>query len=110
MLREPVLYPRAYSAYVLLAAADICLTYIILGLGGRELNKLAAWIFDEHGLTGGLLFKFTTVAVVLVSCEYVGRKRPDDVARTLALWAVLVSLAPVLVGGSALAARFVQGW
>jgi len=98
MLREPVLYPRAYGVYVALAALDVIITWVILMKGGRELNQLAAWVFDHHGLTGAVLYKFGLVSVVLASCEYVGRESASDIGRSLAFWAVVISMAPVVVG------------
>lgn len=99
MFQRPVLYPRTYGIYVTLASLDILLTWVILGLGGTEMNKVAAWIFDQHGVTGATFFKFATVLVVLLTCEFLGHRPPEErVARRLALLAVAVSVVPVMVG------------
>ena len=98
MLKRPVLYPRAYMAYVALAAVDVLLTSLILSLGGDELNKLAAWVFSEGGITGATFFKFATVVLVLLVCEIAGRHNDGGLGRGLVRWAVIISLAPVLVG------------
>lgn len=102
MLREPILYPRAYSGYIALAAMDVLLTALILRLGGVEVNWFAAWVIEKArgiettGLTGMTLFKFATVFFVLVACEIVGRQRAT-LGRTLAQAAVAISCIPVLV-------------
>ena len=96
-LSQPVLYPRAYGLYVTLASLDVLLTWAILALGGSELNKLAAWIFATHGVTGATFFKFGTVAFVLVVCEFLGRHQDGELGRRLARWAVIISCVPVTV-------------
>ncbi len=93
-----MLYPRAYGLYVALAALDVLLTWVILALGGVELNKLAAWIFANSGVTGATFFKFGTVAFVLIVCEFLGRHQDGELGRRLARWAVIISVVPVTVG------------
>ncbi|MEO1128947.1 MAG: hypothetical protein AAFX05_04465 [Planctomycetota bacterium] len=96
MLTRPILYPRAYTAYITLAALDVVLSaLIILHLGGEELNAIAAWVFDNGGLPGATVFKFATVYVVLVTCELAGRYKDGELGRSLARWAVLISAVPV---------------
>jgi hypothetical protein len=83
---------------VTLAALDILLTWTILALNGTELNKLAAWIFANHGVPGATFFKFGTVVFVLVVCEFLGRHQDGELGRRLARWAVIISVVPVAVG------------
>lgn len=97
MMRRPVLFPRVYAMYIALAAMDVLLTTLILAKGGVELNKLAAWVFSTHGLAGASAFKFATVMVVLVACEFAGRYRTGTMGRGLAHAAVIVSLIPVMI-------------
>jgi len=96
MLQQPVLYPKAYMAYVSLAALDVLLSaLIILHLGGEELNAIARWVFDNGGLPGATFFKFATVYIVLVTCELAGRHEDGALGRSLVRWAVLISAVPV---------------
>lgn len=102
MLRDPVLYPKAYSTFVALAALDVVLTAVILRLGGNEVNAIAAWVIEkarsieESGYTGMTFFKFATVLFVLVACEIVGRQR-ETLGRTLAQCAVVLNIVPVCI-------------
>ncbi|QOJ01501.1 MAG: hypothetical protein HRU70_13800 [Phycisphaeraceae bacterium] len=94
MLNRPVLFPDLYPWYVLAAALDVMLTYVVLMLGGWEVNALADWVIRSHGLPGMLWFKFLTVVVVVGVCEYVGRRR-HTTGRRLAVAAVAISFVPV---------------
>ena len=69
-----VLYPSMYTWYVLLAALDIVLTWVILQLGGRELNWLADWIIERYHLRGVVVFKFLLLLFVVLVCELAGRR------------------------------------
>lgn len=102
-LREPVLFPKAYGSYVLLAALDVLLTWTILGMGGVELNAIAAWVIEHGGPKGMTLYKFLTVALVLITCELVGR-RQQTAGKSLARAAVVISMLPVGVSLGQLAA------
>lgn len=95
-LTRGLLYPDVYLWYVFLAALDIILTWIILNLGGREENALANWIFAHGGLVGAVIFKFATVVLVVVICEFVGRQR-DKTGRRVAEWAIALTAIPVVV-------------
>ncbi len=102
MFRDPILYPKAYSGYIALAALDVLLTSLILRLGGVEVNVVAAWVIEKAraieatGLTGMTLFKFGTVFFVLVACEIVGRKHASAGSK-LSRAAVYISVIPVAV-------------
>ncbi len=102
MLREPILYPKAYTGYIALAAMDVILTALIIRLGGVEVNSVAAWVIEKAryientGFTGMTLFKFATVFFVLVACEFVGRQKAT-LGRTLATGAVALNCVPVLI-------------
>ena len=96
MLTRPVHYPAAYGVFVALAVADILLSgIIIIGLGGTEINIIAAWVFENAGLSGATFLKFATVVVVLLSCEFLGNTGSDSTARLLAQIAVIISAIPV---------------
>ncbi len=95
--RRALLYPGLYLWYIAFAAMDISLTWIILSLGGREVNALADWIIQRFQLPGVVVFKFFTVVLVVVICEAVGRRKPDTGVR-LCKWAVILTSFPVVVG------------
>lgn len=96
--RAPVLYPSLYALYVLVSAADLVFTWLILNEGGREVNFIADWVLAQWNIRGLVAFKFLTVVVVLLICEGVGRRR-QDLGAQLARWAVVISAFPVVVGG-----------
>ena len=94
--RKPVLYPNADLWLVLVSAMDIMLTWLILHLGGYEANPLAARVIEHYDLWGIVSFKFFLVIVFLLTCEFVGRRRPG-VGRAMAYVAVCISAVPVAV-------------
>jgi hypothetical protein len=91
-----VLYPDVYVWYVLLASLDIMLTWVVLHLGGREVNTVADWVIDRWGAPGIVSYKFGLVMLVVGICEFVGR-RNGRTGRKLAEWAVAVSSIPVIL-------------
>jgi hypothetical protein len=97
LLGRALLYPAVYIWYVVLAAADIVCTWVVLHRGGRELNALADWIISRYDLVGVLVFKFALVVLVVLICEAVGRRNRQK-GLWLAHWAVAVSAIPVVVG------------
>ncbi len=92
-----VLYPNCYVWYVFFAALDVMLTWVILHLGGHEINIVADRVIARWDLPGLAVFKFGLVAVVVCICEVVGRRRAG-LGRTLATWAVALAAVPVAVG------------
>lgn len=94
MTRQPVLYPTAYVLYVLLAMLDITFTWWILQLGGYEANPVAALALNHAGFSGMILFKYVTIVLVIGSCEYIGRQRPD-IGLRLADSAAAIHLIPL---------------
>ncbi len=104
MMRSPVLYPRIYPWFVLVATLDVLLTWqIIAGMGGSELNPLAASLISSHGMQAAAFYKFATVAFVLIACEVVGRRRVP-VGRRLACTAVAINCVPVTMAVAQIAA------
>lgn len=108
MVRRGVLYPNHYTWFVFLAALDVLCTYLILTPGlfassdgrrelvGQELNALADWVIHTFDTPGKVAYKFALVALVVVICEVVGRRKPA-VGRKLAEWAVALTAIPVAV-------------
>jgi len=99
MRSEPVLYPGMYPWYVVLAYMDVVLTWTILGLGGAELNPIAASVIEHGQLQGMVCFKCLTMVIVLASCEYIGRVKHSAGFR-LAVFAVVANVVPVAVGAT----------
>jgi hypothetical protein len=97
-IRRAVLFPNHYCWYVLASSLDIFLTYVIIEhFHGWEVNRLADALinrFSEWGLIG---LKFSTVMLVIVICEFIGR-RTSRVARRLATAAVCLAALPVGIG------------
>lgn len=91
-----MLYQRAYKWFVMLSALDVVLTWFILLLGGTEVNALADAVISRTGLNGILIYKFCLVIVVVLSCEVIGRRRPQ-LGRRLAHWSIAITAAPVIL-------------
>ncbi len=104
MAKEPVLYPGLYPWFVLAAALDVMLTWIILGppMGGVEVNPIAARVIDTGGITAATYFKFATVMVVMFLAEFIGRRNDLMGKRVLGL-AVLCNVAVVVVSSTQIA-------
>jgi hypothetical protein len=99
MLDQPILYPAAYRWVIFFAALDVICTWIILALGGRELNALARAAIEAGGLPAMLAYKFALIAFVLVLCEHIGRRK-HTTGRRLARAAIVLNAFPVFVGVS----------
>jgi hypothetical protein len=95
-LYRAVLYPDAYLWYILLAAFDVMLTWVILRSGGSELNAIADWVIRRYDVPGVVLYKFLLVLLVVVICEVVGRRNHQR-GQTLARWAVIITAFPVVI-------------
>jgi hypothetical protein len=95
---KSVLYPNHYLWYILAATLDVLVTYtIITHLGGSEVNGIADALIQRFGAPGMIGLKFSTIAVVLLICEFVGR-RSFGLGRRLATAAVVVSALPAAIG------------
>ena len=92
----PVLYPKAYLSFVLLAALDVALTWCVLILGGIELNYLADVGILYWDKTGLLVYKFCLVTLVIICCEVIGRARYAT-GRRLARFSVVISCVPIVM-------------
>lgn len=91
----PVRYPALYTAFVLVSAMDIMLTWVILHFDGTEVNPIANLVIEHWGMHGAIVFKFSLTLFVIIVCEVVGRHR-DRSGRGLAITAVVISSAPVV--------------
>ena len=91
---QEVLYPQPYLWFVFLSALDVMLTWCILTLDGSELNPVARLVIIHGDLYGLVVYKFVLVALVLLICEFVGRRRPR-IGRAVSVFAVTVTALPV---------------
>jgi len=96
-------YPTAYRFFAAAAAADAALTGVVLALGGREVNPIAAWILNVSGFTGMVSFKAIIVCFVVAVCQVVGGVRLVTGLR-LAWLAAAIHLLPVSAAGFELSA------
>ncbi|MCA9243366.1 MAG: hypothetical protein KDA32_05380 [Phycisphaerales bacterium] len=99
--RGAVLFPNCYVWCLFLGAMDVMLTYLILhpaafDTRGNEVNWLAGWVIDHYGVGGMVALKFLSVIVVVLICEFVGRRRYAT-AKRLAEWAVAINAIPVTI-------------
>lgn len=101
MLHAPILYPKTYTVFLVLAALDVICTWFILALGGREVNAFANMLLQQWDVHGLLALKFSVVAMVLLICEIVGRKNPSAGGK-LVFAAIALNMFPVAVGASQL--------
>ncbi len=93
--RIHVLYPERYVWYVFASALDIILTVTVLvHLGMREVNTFAQWSINHFGTWGLIGLKFLSVIVVVMICEYIGRRDKKRGGR-LAYIAIGLSLIPI---------------
>src|SRR5262249_12503086 len=73
---------------------DIMVTVTVLKhLGAREVNTFAQRSIDVFGTWGLIGLKFLSVVLVVVICEYIGRRR-ERLGRMLATLAIVLSLFP----------------
>lgn len=90
-----MLYRRAYKWFIMASALDIVLTWLILQLGGEEVNALADTVIKYAGLNGMVIYKFCLMVFVVILCEVVGRRRPR-LGRNLARASVVITAMPVV--------------
>lgn len=96
--RRGVLYPNLYAWYILAATLDIIVTHQILHhFKGSEVNKLADALIQRYGVVGMVGLKYGSAVVVLLICEFVGRRR-WQLGRRLAILAIIISAFPVGIG------------
>lgn len=89
-----VALPDHYVWLVLVAAMDVMLTWLILQLGGREVNWVADQVLQQGGLPGLLVLKFVVISFVICVCEYIARTRLS-VAQRLVGWAIALHGVPL---------------
>ena len=108
MLEKPIQFPRMYSGYIALATLDVLLTTYILHNGGREANPVAAWVIEQGDVTAMAFFKYATVFVVLISCEWIAASN-FDTGRRVARGAIALSVVPIVMAMLAIV-QLSAGW
>ncbi len=106
--RAAAAFPDQYAWLVFVSAMDLMLTWLILQLGGREVNPVADWILAAAGHGGLVVFKFAVVVFVILVCEFIAR-RQWRTARELAWVAVIISALPVVAALAQLVHAFGPG-
>ena len=94
--KSHVIFSNGYVWFVFVSALDIMLTWVVLHLGGREANALANAIIYRYGLPGLVVFKFALVVIVVLICEFVGRRKHES-ARLLLSVGIMVTCMPVVL-------------
>ncbi|MCB9850696.1 MAG: hypothetical protein H6817_08325 [Phycisphaerales bacterium] len=91
-----MLFQNNYVWFVLVSALDVMLTWIVLLLDGVEANPIADAVLQYGGLPGMVAFKFALVLLVVVLCEWTGRRNLHT-GWKLSEWAVAITTIPVTV-------------
>jgi hypothetical protein len=99
---QHVVFPKGYVWFVFISAMDVMLTWVVLHLGGREVNALADRIIWRFGLPGLVVYKFALVILVVAICEVVGRRK-HETARQLLSVGIMLTCMPVVLALALLA-------
>jgi hypothetical protein len=84
-----------YGGFLLLNIFDLFLTGHIFHHGGREVNPVGIRVMDHYGMSGFVLFKFASVAIVVLISEAVFHIKPSR-ARSLMTAANLIYFGVIL--------------
>lgn len=92
MSRWEMRNPGACQWLIICSFLDFVLTGMVVGLGGVELNPLAAGVIDYGGFPALLAYKMSLLVLILILCEYITLRRVG-LGRTLSgtvavMWAV----------------------
>lgn len=104
VMAQRVKFEAFYPWYVLFAALDVMMTWVVLEFGGVEANTIAVWVIRYGGLPGMIALKFSSVVLVIVIAEYVGRQN-YRLGRGLCIFAIAASVFPVCVAFADLGIR-----
>ena len=107
--QPPWLFLKSHIAFIIVSTLDVIFTWIVLSMGGTEVNPFAAAIlhdWGEHAFFGISIYKYALVVLVVIISENVGRMRYRT-GQMLATLAVVITSVPVLAAITqlALAAR-----
>ena len=102
----PLRFVREYFALLTVSTLDIVLTYIILSMGGREVNPLADVVLEYYGHPGMVIYKMSIFIFVVVMCEVIARHEVKK-GLWLARAGIAISAFPVVWSTLLLGSRFV---
>ncbi|WP_406700317.1 DUF5658 family protein [Singulisphaera sp. Ch08] len=90
---DPLLLSRESAAILTVSVLDLLMTYVLLRQGFHfyESNPLARWFFLRWNMAGMVAFKFLLIALAIVFCEIVERRRPGLGRRVLGFGTVAAS-------------------
>ncbi|MEM1331139.1 MAG: DUF5658 family protein [Planctomycetota bacterium] len=91
-----------YPWLVLAGVLDIALTLVLLELGCREANPIAAAVYAAFGPAGMIAWKALTLGFFVTLCEALGRSRPR-VCRAIVLGGVVTTFCVTIWSGWLLA-------
>lgn len=91
-----MLYENLYTWFIFISSLDLMMTWVILYVGGYEANPLARHVLHAYGLAGMVAFKMALVLLVIVLCEWTGR-RSYGAGRLLASAGIVITCVPVAV-------------
>lgn len=97
-----MLYQDEYVWLIFVSAMDLMLTWLVLELGGMEVNPIADAVHLTWGFAGMIVFKFCLMLLVVLICETIGRRQHAR-GLWLARVAVGISAVPMVVSLSQLA-------
>lgn len=92
--KPKMIFEDLYVWLIFVSSMDIMLTWLILGIGGSEVNPVANAVLAVHGFWGMIAFKFAIVMLVVIACEIVGRAEQLK-GKRLAMAAVGISSVPL---------------
>ena len=90
-------FPNHYCWYILAGMLDIMLTWVVLHLGGREVNVLAHRAIEMFDVWGLVAIKIASIIVVIAICETLARVNRETLAKRMAYAAIAVGFLPVAV-------------
>lgn len=104
---DPLLLARESALLVMVSILDVFMTHTLLRQGWNfyESNPVARWFFSRWDMTGMVAFKFLVIAVAIVACEVVERRRPGVGLRIIRLG--IVAGAVVAIYGALLLYRHI---
>jgi hypothetical protein len=75
---HPLILGSESLVLLLVSLLDLFMTYALLRQGMRfyESNPVARWFFARWNMAGMVGFKFLVIALAIVACEVVERRRP----------------------------------
>lgn len=83
------------------------MTYVVLSLGGREVNALANAVLQWLGWHGMVGYKFALIVLVICLCEIIGR-RDDKWGRRLGAMGIGLTWVPIILAFALLAGKLAK--